>query len=343
MTDSSRDARLTALFGETARSAPGEVRVGDRRYPVIDDVILLLPSERLPGSVRRCLGAGAPAPARGDGGFAPDVQASFGEEWKTYGSIVPEHADEFQRYFDLVDLKSLNGKRVVDLGCGMGRWAHYLAPHCREMVLVDFSEAIFVARRNLRRRDNVLFFMGDVTDLPFHRPYADFLYSLGVLHHLPSPCLEAVRRFKGAAPRQLFFIYYALDNRRWHYRALLVLVTACRWVMCRVRNQTVRVVLAKAIARWVYRPLIRFGSLLKRWGWESQAPLYDFYHDKSLARIEQDVYDRFFTRLEQRVSRRDINALKDTFPSVTISSQLPYWHFLVESPVDPRAEWRSPD
>jgi hypothetical protein len=68
-------------------------------------------------------------------------------------------------------------------------------------------------------------------------------------------------------------------------------------------------------------------------------PLYDFYAGKSRARIEQDVYDRFFTGIEQRVSRAEIQRLRDTFRTVTISSGLPYWHFLCERlPENARAD-----
>ncbi|MBL0059822.1 MAG: hypothetical protein IPP35_12155 [Elusimicrobia bacterium] len=65
-------------------------------------------------------------------------------------------------------------------------------------------------------------------------------------------------------------------------------------------------------------------------GWGRYVPLFEFYQDKSLRRIEQDVYDRFFTSIEQRVSRKEISALTDTFTRVTVSDHLPYWHFLCE-------------
>ena len=51
---------------------------------------------------------------------------------------------------------------------------------------------------------------------------------------------------------------------------------------------------------------------------------------EDLRRIEQDVYDRFFTRIEQRVTRREIETLRDTFGTVTVADGLPYWHFLCE-------------
>ncbi|MBK6881203.1 MAG: class I SAM-dependent methyltransferase [Elusimicrobia bacterium] len=310
---------LAALFGKPVTVTEDAVRVGEAVYPVIDEVIVLLPPERRPG-----------AGAAGGAAFAPDIQATFGAEWRTYNEIKPEHAGEFQRYFDLVDLGALRGARVADLGCGIGRWAHYLADRCREIVLVDFSEAIFVARRHLGDRPNALFFMGDILALPFAPGSFDFVYSLGVLHHLPAPCLDVVRSLKPLAARHLYFLYYALDNRPAYFRWLLAGVTVLRKGLCRVRGERARWAITKFLLWGLYLPLIGLGRALDLVGLGRRVPLYEFYRDRSRARIEQDVYDRFFTRIEQRVTRADIETLRDTFRAVTISPDLPYWHFLCE-------------
>jgi hypothetical protein len=44
--------------------------------------------------------------------------------------------------------------------------------------------------------------------------------------------------------------------------------------------------------------------------------------------VEHNAYDRFFTSIEQRVSRDEIMALRDTYGEVTISENIPYWHFV---------------
>ena len=108
------------------------------------------------------------------------------------------------------------------------------------MVLIDFSDAIFEARRNLKEADNCIFFMGDLKKLPFRDDFADFLFSLGVLHHLPADCLDEVRNLKRFARKILIFLYYALDNRPLYFRMILKAVTLVRGMICRVRNELFR-------------------------------------------------------------------------------------------------------
>jgi SAM-dependent methyltransferase len=302
-------AALRQIFGvDDVEVTPHSVRVGGAEFPVRDDVIDVMASTA---------------------DVAEDIQYTFGAEWQAHRAILPEHATEFAQYFDLVDLRSLRDARVCDLGCGSGRWSVFLKDHCREIVLVDFSEAIYVARDNLRAADHCLFFRGDLLSLPFARDFADVIVCLGVLHHLPVPCLDAVKSLARFAPRLLIYLYYALDNRPAFFRALLRVVDGARATLSRVRSPRFRRGVARFGAVGVYRPLIALGRLLEPLGLGRHIPLHDVYRGKSTRRIEQDVYDRFFTRIEQRVSRAQIEELRTDFTEVRVSDALPYWHFLL--------------
>lgn len=322
-------ASLRSLFAsESVSLADDALVVGERRYPIVDDVIVLLDPSQYPLTLRRRLHA-APVETRVPD-FAPDIQFSFGAEWEKFSGVLPEHQVEFSEYFDLVDLDALKDATVCDLGCGIGRWSYFLRNRCREMILVDFSDAIFVARRNLRDSTRALFFMGDLTRLPFRDGFADVLFSLGVLHHLPVSALEQVRRLKRFAPVLLIYLYYALDNRPSYFRLLLGGVTPVRRMASRVRNPHFRSIFTWLIALGAYLPLTLLGKALRPFGLSDAVPLYENYHDKSLGRIRQDVYDRFFTSIEQRFTRREILTLTDTFRRVRISDDRPYWHFVCE-------------
>ena len=66
---------------------------------------------------------------------------------------------------------------------------------------------------------------------------------------------------------------------------------------------------------------------MKTLGLSQQIPLFEGYDKKTVKRIEQDVYNRFFTRIEQRVTKKQILELKKDFSEVTISDKILYWYF----------------
>jgi len=82
------------------------------------------------------------------------------------------------------------------------------------------------------------------------------------------------------------------------------------------------------IAVGVYIPFILLGRILKPVGLSQYIPLYEAYNRRSFRGIFQDVYNRFFARIEQRFTKKQISALVDTFSNIIISDKMPYWHFI---------------
>jgi len=60
-------------------------------------------------------------------------------------------------------------------------------------------------------------------------------------------------------------------------------------------------------------------------------PLFAEHSWAGIGGMRHSAYDRFFTRIEQRVSKKQIKGLEDTFDRVTISPRQAYWHFLAET------------
>ena len=326
---SDKSAQLRRIFGEDIQLAETSLQVGDTIYPIIDDVIITLNTDQYPNYIKAKLSPQF-RESKESTDYASDIQHTFGEEWKLYSDILPEHQKEFNEYFDVVDAECYEGKMICDLGCGIGRWAHFLQDSAKDLVLIDFSEAIFVARRNLTHSKNSIFIMADIQRLPMQPNFCDFMYCLGVLHHLPSPALKETRLLSKYAPNILVYLYYALDNRPFYFRFLLVVVSVIRRTVSRIRTKWLRSVLTEVLLWFFYIPLIAVGHILSFLHLGKFVPLYEGYKNKGLTRLRQDVYDRFFTRIEQRVTRKQITELADTYSKVVISDGLPYWHFLCQ-------------
>ncbi len=81
----------------------------------------------------------------------------------------------------------MQGKRLLDAGCGSGRFLEIAAESGAEVVGVDISNAVNAARENLRHLRNVHLVQASVDNLPFRQGAFDGAYCLGVLQHAAEP------------------------------------------------------------------------------------------------------------------------------------------------------------
>ncbi len=123
---------------------------------------------------------------------------NFSFEWKlhcrtqmdTCESKVSE--EDFRRKTGLLP-DQVRGKRILDVGCGMGRFLDVVARWGGEVVGIDLSYAVDAAFVNLGRGAGVHVVQADVFSLPFQEGCFDIIYSIGVLHHTPD-CRAAFLR-----------------------------------------------------------------------------------------------------------------------------------------------------
>jgi SAM-dependent methyltransferase len=239
----------------------------------------------------------------------------FGAEWDKFDQRdLPQHELErlFEAYFSVFPWEQLpHSAEGFDVGCGSGRWAAFVAARVGRLHCIDASErALAIARRNLKSLENCDFYAATFDDLPLTADSMDFGYCLGVLHHVPYPeaALRAcVSRLKPGAPL-LLYIYYALDNRPWWFRALWRVTDAIRRRVCSLPPFSKRV-LCDCIAALVYFPLARMALLCEQLGIAAHNfPVY-MYRRLSFYVMRNDALDRFGTPLEKRMSKVEIEAL----------------------------------
>jgi len=124
--------------------------------------------------------------------FATEEYArSFGFQWTKFSKTQLDSANGTTESLDAFAQKTgfrpedLRGKRVLDVGCGMGRFLEIAGDWGAKVVGVDLSVAVDAARDNLKHRENVAVVQADVFRLPFAPESFEIIYSLGVLHHTP--------------------------------------------------------------------------------------------------------------------------------------------------------------
>ena len=101
--------------------------------------------------------------------------------------MTDEFRADFLNYVHPVSPEFFPGKRGLDAGCGFGRHLVHAADFGAHMVGMDFSRAIQRARAITRDLPRIALVQGDIEAPPLRPGAFDFVYSLGVLHHLPDP------------------------------------------------------------------------------------------------------------------------------------------------------------
>ncbi|MDQ6698340.1 MAG: class I SAM-dependent methyltransferase [Actinomycetota bacterium] len=258
----------------------------------------------------------------------------FGREWTAFdqSALTDDHLRPiFDTYFAGFPWSSLpSGATGLDIGCGSGRWARFVAPRVDRLTCVDASlQAVAVARRALVDHANVDVRHGVAGALPFGDHTFDFGYALGVLHHTPDPeaaLRDCVRVLKPGAPL-LVYLYYALENRSASYRLLWRASDRARHLISALPFR-LRSWVSQTSAALLYWPLARTARLIGRFAptLAEQVPLA-LYHDKPFYVMRNDALDRFGTRLEHRFSRDEIDAMlrRAGVDDVVFAERPPYW------------------
>ncbi len=130
---------------------------------------------------------------------------------------IPEFAD-FDRW---------RGKRVLEVGCGLGTATVSFALAGAEVTAVDMStESLALARKNAETRgvaDRVTFLEADAEELSKYvnpEPY-DLVYSFGVIHHTPHPerAIREMRRFLAPGGTLKLMVY-----SRWSAKVMRIVL-----------------------------------------------------------------------------------------------------------------------
>jgi SAM-dependent methyltransferase len=84
-------------------------------------------------------------------------------------------------------LRDLEGKRILEAGCGAGRFTRIIAEAGAQLVSFDYSMAVDANRETNGYFANIAFLQCDIFDMPFRPAAFDYVFCHGVLQHTPDP------------------------------------------------------------------------------------------------------------------------------------------------------------
>ncbi|HEX8332195.1 MAG TPA: class I SAM-dependent methyltransferase, partial [Segetibacter sp.] len=208
---------------------------------------------------------------------------SFGEEWQAFHGFEEQEIQKLgDEYFDIITPEMLNkSTSVLEVGCGSGRFLKYVSTKAGFIVGVDPSHAIHASDNLLGPKDNVVLVKASANDLPFANETFDFVYSIGVLHHIPDT-LKAMQACVDKVKKGGYFftyLYYNLDNRGLLFRTIFNASTLLRKGVSKLSGKPKRFV-CDILAVGLYMPFVGFSRLLKRAGVKEairqKIPLYGY-------------------------------------------------------------------
>ena len=240
-----------------------------------------------------------------------------------------EHNKVWESYFSIFPWQSLpEGAIGFDLGCGSGRWAALVAPKVGLLHCIDPSDAIEVAKQNLKTHSNCFFHRASVDNIPLPDNSADFGYSLGVLHHIPDTLMGiqyCVNKLKKGA-QLLIYLYYAFDNKPGWHKIIWKCSELVRHFVART-PYSLRYGITQVLAGAVYFPLARLALGLDKIGISPEWLPLSAYRTLCFYAMRTDALDRFGTRLEKRFTKEQIFQMltKAGLQEIHFNKSIPYW------------------
>ena len=167
---------------------------------------------------------------------------SFGVEWSEYPDVQLDSKKKYdwnisESRLELVlgfPLDFLLNKKVIEIGCGPGRFSEIFKKYCKDLTLVDASDAI---KHNPTSHDkNVFSYQKDFTDEAFieeNKNKFDIVFCRGVIQHTEdrAKAIQSLFKYAKINPQGLviFDVYsrrksdffYFLTNFKYFWRRIL--------------------------------------------------------------------------------------------------------------------------
>lgn len=115
------------------------------------------------------------------------TKSTYSLQWNRFRILRPEEDRVTFRNRTGLTETDLAGARVLDAGCGMGRYLRVAAEMGGRVVGLDLSQAVVAARELTADLPGVELVRGDLLRPPLAAGSFDQIYSLGVLDHTPDP------------------------------------------------------------------------------------------------------------------------------------------------------------
>jgi len=119
--------------------------------------------------------------------------SSFGYQWNKYAKLQLDSCNgttsSRDRFYGITEWhpEDLRSKRVLDAGCGAGRFAEVALAADADVIAMDLSRAVEACQLNLGTSPKLQVMQASIYEMPFEPGSFDYVYCIGVIQHTPDP------------------------------------------------------------------------------------------------------------------------------------------------------------
>jgi SAM-dependent methyltransferase len=147
----------------------------------------------------------------------------FGAQWNQYRltqldsfTDSPMSRNRARRCIGESAWKDLQGARVLECGCGAGRFTEILLDQGAYVTSIDLSTAVDANAINFPVSDSHRIAQADLMLLPFQPRQFDVVFCLGVIQHTPDPSTTLSKLYEQVAPGGTLVIDHYAYSFSWY-------------------------------------------------------------------------------------------------------------------------------
>lgn len=281
--------------------------------------------------------------------------SSFGLQWNEYRTTQLDSFTGLSISRDRLtrlmggSLEILKGKKVLEAGCGAGRFSEIMLEKGAALFAVDLSTAVEANYKNCRKYPGYFVCQANILSLPFQPKQFDIVVCIGVIQHTPDPEQTMTALCAQVKPGGMLVIDhytygYPVTLSRRALRAFLKrmpktfslrfckMLTACLWPLHKLFWLGRNALLVKQLRALFLRisPVVDYhdaypqlGPLLKTWATlDTHDTLTDFYkHLRSADEIKNHLQKCGMIDIETSYAGNGVEARARKAVSMNMSSQ----------------------
>jgi ubiquinone/menaquinone biosynthesis C-methylase UbiE len=119
--------------------------------------------------------------------------------------------EQAAKYQAALEHLNINGRRVLDVGCGTGLLFNQITNEAQTVVGVDLSSKLLHKAKNRARNHKVHLVQADADHLPFTSSHFNVVFAFTVLQNMPKPA-ETLNEIKRNAKPDAFIVVTGLKK-----------------------------------------------------------------------------------------------------------------------------------